>query len=173
MVEVHAGAREGVIAGKGGGIISRYASQCWALLFFHVWKTYHPDALTEITEIVVDVCRRWQSSPQVLVLGDPSPIFSGANNQNSTIAPMSFHASRTIFSVEIILVSVVGLFNYCIHQAKERATHFGTCPIIYNLYLYVNTSTDIAISANFSRLIYGYADLQWVRLSALGFLTVL
>jgi len=30
---VHAGAREGIIAGKSGGIISRYASHCWALLF--------------------------------------------------------------------------------------------------------------------------------------------
>jgi len=31
---VHAGAREGIIAGKSGGIISRYASHCYALLLY-------------------------------------------------------------------------------------------------------------------------------------------
>jgi len=31
-VAVHVGAREGIIAGKSGGIIWHYASHCWALL---------------------------------------------------------------------------------------------------------------------------------------------
>ena len=34
-LRVHAGAREGIIAGKSGGIISRYANNCWALLLFY------------------------------------------------------------------------------------------------------------------------------------------
>jgi len=34
---VHAGAGEGIIAGKSGGIISRYASHCWALSLMDVF----------------------------------------------------------------------------------------------------------------------------------------